>query len=186
MHSMSVDTLGIVESRSIAAGVTLADAMLKAASVDLLRASTVCSGRYLIFVSGDRAAVATAVQEARVSQARLSGSYIIANVSAQVLAVLKGPVPCPGGALGLVECRTVSSGIAACDVAVKRADISLCRLVTGQGINGKSYFAFSGEVAAVTEAVNAAKDIFERDIIDVTIIPRPDKAVVNAVLGAMR
>jgi microcompartment protein CcmL/EutN len=187
MESAHVDTLGVVESRTIAAGVILADAMVKAADVVLLRASTVCSGRYLVFVSGDREAVATAVQTARDSQARLSGSFVIANVAPQVLEILKGPVLCSdGGALGVVECRTVSSGIAACDAAVKRADIRLRRLVAGQGINGKSYFAFSGDVAAVEEAVAAVREALERDVIDSAVIPRPDEAVVKAVTGAMR
>ena len=51
-----MDTLGVVESRSIAAGVELADGMVKVAQVDLVRASTICSGRFLIFAAGDRAA----------------------------------------------------------------------------------------------------------------------------------
>ena len=52
-----MDTLGIVDSRSIAAGAELADIMLKAAPVDLVRASVVCAGRFLILVEGDREAV---------------------------------------------------------------------------------------------------------------------------------
>ena len=56
-----MDTLGLVEVRSIAAGAELADRMVKAAEVELLRAATICSGRYLILVAGDRQAVDTAV-----------------------------------------------------------------------------------------------------------------------------
>ena len=53
-----MDTLGIVDSRSIAAGTALADSMLKAAAVTLVRASVVCAGRLLIV-----AAVAAAGQK---------------------------------------------------------------------------------------------------------------------------
>ena len=139
-----MDTLGVVECKTIASGVRLADAMVKSADVTLVRASTICSGRYLIFVSGTREAVATAVHTAGEDGTRLSGSFVLANIDAQVLDVLKSPRPASAeGALGIVECRTVSSGVAASDAAVKRADVRICRLAAGQGINGKSYFVLS-------------------------------------------
>ena len=79
-----MDTLGIVDSRSIAAGTALADSMLKAAAVTLVRASVVCAGRLLIVVEGDREAVETAVRTAREAEASLAGSYIISPVDPQV------------------------------------------------------------------------------------------------------
>lgn len=140
-----MDTLGVVESRSIAAGAELADIMVKAAQVDLVRASTVCSGRYLIFVAGEREAVETAVNAARGSRHTLVGDYVISNISPQVTAVLKKANPATeGSALGVIECRNVSSGVAAADRAIKRADVVLVRLSTGQGIMGKSYFVQIG------------------------------------------
>ena len=182
-----MDTLGVVESKSIAAGVALADVMVKASEVTLARAATVCSGRYLIFVTGDREAVATAVQTARNTQKRLSGSFVLANIDEQVLKILKAPAPTvEQGAIGIVECRTVSSGIAASDIAVKRADIRLCRLVAGQGINGKSYFVVNGGTAAVEEAVRAAQEALGTEIIDTAVIPGPDASVLRAVTGVVR
>lgn len=49
---MAVDTLGVVEVNSIAAGVELADGMVKVADVELVRAATLCSGRFIIHVAG--------------------------------------------------------------------------------------------------------------------------------------
>jgi microcompartment protein CcmL/EutN len=119
-----VDTLGLVESRSIAAGVNLADGMVKVAQVELVRAGTICAGRYFICLGGDRQAVQTAVSHAEQSGSALAGSYVISGVSPQVLAVLKKSVqPGTPGALGVVECRTVSAGIAAADAAVKRSAV---------------------------------------------------------------
>ena len=182
-----MDTLGVVESVSIAAGVLLADGMVKAADVELVRASSLCSGRYLIHVSGDREAVSTAVRLARDSGRPLIGSFIISNVSEQVLAVLKKNFPSEDGkALGLVECRAVAPGIMAADCAVKRSAIRLLRLVAGQGINGKCYFVFNGDVAAVREASEAACAALENRLIASVVIPGPDPSIVRAVTGGTR
>lgn len=182
-----MDTLGVVESRSIAAGVELADAMLKAADVELARACTVCSGRYTIYVSGTKQAVETAVNVARDSERALAGAFVLSRISPQVLDALKrGNAVEEGEAIGVVECRTVSSGIAAADSAVKRADVRIARLVTGQGIQGKSYFVLSGDVASVREAVEAAKMVLNRELVEAVVVPRPEPAVVRALTSGVR
>jgi microcompartment protein CcmL/EutN len=182
-----MDTLGIVESRSIAAGVELADAMVKVANVELVRASTICSGRYMIYVAGDREAVETSVRLARESGRALAGSFVISNVSPQVTDVLKKSSPAlEGEALGVIESRTASSGVAAADKAVKRSAIRLLRLVTGQGITGKSYFVIGGEVASVQEATQAAKSALGKNLVEAVVIPRPNASVVKALTFAAR
>lgn len=179
-----MDTLGVVESLSIAAGAELADGMLKAAHVDLIRASTICSGRYLIFVAGDREAVGSAVTFARDSGRKLMGSFVISNVSPLVLKALRGSgMAEAGAALGVVECRAVSYGIAAADAAVKRAQVRLLRLNTGQGINGKSYFVLGGDVASVREAVAASIAVLGEKLVETVVLPRPDASVAAALTG---
>ena len=179
-----MDSLGIIESRSIAAGAVLADIMVKAADVSLIKAGTICSGRYMIHVAGDRAAVATSVSAARKAGYALAGSYTISNISQQVVEALKrGVSAAPCGALGVVECRTASSGIAAADKAVKRSTANLLRLVTGQGINGKSYFVLSGDVASVEEAVDAAKENLGKELVEAVVIASPDSTVISAFAG---
>jgi microcompartment protein CcmL/EutN len=182
-----VDTLGVVESASIAAGVELADGMVKSAEVELVRASTICSGRYLIYVAGDREAVGTAVNLARESGHSLAGSFVISNIAEQVLDVLKKSFPPEEGmALGLVESRAVAPGIMAADCAVKRSMIRLLRLVAGQGINGKCYFVFTGDVAAVREASEAACAALENRRIGSVVIPRPDPSLMRALFTDFR
>jgi microcompartment protein CcmL/EutN len=182
-----MDTLGVVESRSIAGGAVIADSMVKSADVELVRASTICSGRYLIFVAGDRQAVHTAVETARESGRTLSGSFVISNVSRQVLdALKKSSAANEHDALGVIECRNVSSGINAADCAVKRSAVQLARLVTGQGINGKSYFVLSGDVASVEEAAEAAKSALGQNLVDAVVIPRPSASVVRALTSGVR
>lgn len=184
---LNVDTLGIVESKSIAAGVDLADGMMKTAEVELVRASTICSGRYLIIIAGDRDAVQTSVDYARESGRVLFGSYVISNVSEQVLTALKRGTPAEEGcAISIVECRRVSAGVAAADVAVKHSAVSLVRVVTGQGINGKSYFIMSGDVASVEEATEAAKTALGQQLVEAVVIPRPNASVLRTLTSGVR
>ncbi|QJB57066.1 BMC domain-containing protein [Pseudodesulfovibrio sp. zrk46] len=182
-----MDTLGVVECRGIAAGIELADAMMKTADVELVKAGTICSGRYMIYVSGDRAAVAASVQQAEESGRSLKGSFVISNISRQLMAALKReniePQP---GAIGIIECRCVSAGIAAADATVKRSDITLAKLVTGQGINGKSYFVISGDVASVREAADTAEHALGKDLIEAVVIPRPDASIVKNLIRGVR
>lgn len=182
-----MDTLGIVETKGIAGGIELADLMMKEANVELVRASTICSGRYLIFVAGDREAVATSVKSAQDSGRSLRGSAVISNISLQLKAVLqRDGVPYEGGALGIIECRNVFSGVVAADSAVKRSAIQLLRLVTGQGINGKSYFVLGGDVASVKEATEAAESVLGKNLVEAVVIPRPDASVVRSLVRGVR
>ncbi|WP_228721363.1 BMC domain-containing protein [Desulfosediminicola ganghwensis] len=184
---IDVDTLGIVEVQSIAGGVELADTMMKTADIRLMRAATICSGRYLIFVAGDRAAVSSSVQTARESGRSLKGSFIISNASSELLNVLqRDGQPAEGDAIGIVECRSVAAGIAAADRAAKRSAIQLLRLVTGQGINGKSYFVLSGDVASVREATENAEAALGKNLVEAVVIPRPDASVVSSLIRGVR
>lgn len=179
-----MDTLGVVEIKSIAAGVMLADGMVKAARVTLLKAATICAGRYLIFISGDKDAVEASVAFAKNSPWPLTGSFVISHVSPQIAAALKNrSAGIAGEALGVVESRNVSSGLAAADIAVKRAAVKLLRLVSGQGIMGKAYFVIGGDVASVREAVEAAKEFLASHLIEAVILPAPDESVLKALTG---
>ena len=123
-----MDTLGVVELSSIAAGAELADGMVKVADVELVRAATLCSGRFIIYVAGDREAVETSVNFARAGQKRLTGSFVISHVSPLLTAALKKSEPAlRGEALGVVESRFVSIGINAADIAVKKSEVRLAR-----------------------------------------------------------
>lgn len=179
-----MDTLGLVELASIAAGAGLADGMVKVADVELVKAATLCGGRFIIYVAGDRQAVATSVNFAVESGRNLMGHYIISNISKQVIEALKSPqIADPGDALGVIEARNVSSGIEAADCAVKAANVTLARFVAGTVIMGKSYFVISGDVAAVQEATEAARAALGDKLVETVVIPRPDAAVFKALTG---
>ena len=58
---MAKDSIGLIELGSIAAGFQVCDSMLKTADVDLLLARSICSGKYIVMVRGDVAAVQASV-----------------------------------------------------------------------------------------------------------------------------
>lgn len=187
-----MDTLGVVDSRSIAAGAELADIMVKAAPVTLVRGAVVCAGRFLIIVEGDREAVYTAVEAARrAAEATgylLAGSYVISHISPLVVAALRRqPVKHSAGpALAVIECRHAADSVQAADNAVKRADVALPRMVLGQGVGGKSYFVLTGAVEDVREATAAAVETVGKNLVQQVVIPQPDAAVMQALTGAAR
>lgn len=176
-----MDTLGIVDSRSIAAGALVLDAMLKAARVQLVRGSVVCAGRFLILVEGERAAVETSVRAAENAGYPLAATYVVANIATQVLDALHNrPIEAAGNALGVIECRNAADSVMAADKAVKQADVSLMRLVLGQGIGGKSYFSLMGDVESVREATGVAVAYLDKNLVQQVVIPRPDAGAVRA------
>ena len=173
--------LGLVETTGIAAGVGLADRLVKEADVSLLRATTICGGRYMIQIEGDRAAVAAALAAvAEGGATRIVGKYLIPRVSSDVLEVLRRPSGIRlGQAIAVIEARTATAGIVAADAAVKAAAVSLAKLVTGQGINGKSYCVFCGELSSVEAGVRAAVDVLANNLIDTLVLAAPDRAVLG-------
>lgn len=179
-----MDTLGLVELASIAAGAEVADFMLKAANVELIKAAPICGGRYLIQIAGNLQDVSTSVNVARESGRKLMGDFVISGVAQQVIDALKKGTPAnEGDALGVIESRTVSSGIEAADHAVKQAAVTLVRLVPGTGIMGKALFVLSGDVASVEEATAAAAAALGDKLVETVVIPRPDAAIFKALTG---
>ena len=48
-----ISSIGLIELSSVATGYAVEDVMLKAGSVQLLLARSICSGKFLIAVAGD-------------------------------------------------------------------------------------------------------------------------------------
>ena len=61
---MANNSIGLIELTSIAAGYQAADAMLKASNVDMMLSRSICSGKYMVMVRGDVAAVQASVDAA--------------------------------------------------------------------------------------------------------------------------
>ncbi|MCC7012589.1 MAG: BMC domain-containing protein [Planctomycetes bacterium] len=149
--------IGLLELCSVARGVEVADAVLKEAAVELLFATPVHPGKYVLLFTG-------AVQDVRSSARRgaeLAGSdlvdqLVIPQVHEQVIPMLKrkgGRISGQLDALGVIETTTVASSIVAADAALKTSSVDLLDLRVANGLGGKSFFVLTGEISDIRSAV---------------------------------
>jgi len=156
---MVLNSIGLVEVSSIAVGFLAEDAMLKAASVSLLVARTICSGKYLIAVGGDVASVQASVEAGvKVCAGSLIEKRTIVQVHESVFPAISMAVdlaPERIKALGFIETFSASSIIDVADAAAKSAEITLFRIHLAMAIGGKGFVLMTGDVASVEAAVAA-------------------------------
>lgn len=154
---MNIQAVGLVELSSIAKGMEAADAMLKAAQIELLEARPICPGKFMILVCGDVASVQSAVDTGRSLGAHtVVDDFMLPNVHPSVIGALSGASPVGGlQSLGVIESFSVASLIVAADTAAKAANVELIEIRTGMGIGGKSFVTLTGDVSSVKAAVEA-------------------------------
>jgi len=171
----------MVELNSIARGIEVSDDMVKAAQVTLLRASTVCPGKYMVLIGGDTGAVRASLKAGIEKGAEyVVDTLMIPNVHEQLFPALSGVVEVKNPvAIGAVEFYSVASAIKAADAAAKAANVTLIEVRTGFAIGGKGFFTLTGDVGAVKAAVAAAEH--ETDLyVGSTVIPHPSPAVLQS------
>lgn len=178
--------IGMVEYKTVSAGVRAADAMVKTAQVDIIEAQTVCPGKYITVISGDLSAVKAAVDAAKTNYGmHLINSFVLGNPHESIFPAIYGAADVSGiSALGILETYDAASIIVAADVAAKTAIVTLIELRIARGMCGKSYMMLTGEVAAVEAAIEKAKKEIGEDgmYLDSTVIAHPDEKICRAIL----
>lgn len=151
--------IGLLELSSVARGVEVADAVLKEGAVELLFATPVQPGKYVLMFTG-------AVQDVTVSARRgaelagpdLVDQLVIPQLHEQVVPMLRrkgGKINGNLDAVGVVETNTVAAAIQAADIALKTGTVDLIDLRIANGLGGKSFFMITGEVSDVRSSVMA-------------------------------
>ncbi len=181
-----LEAVGALETRSVALGIEAADAMLKAAEVDLLMSSPTCPGKYLVIVSGTVAAVRAAVEAGQpVAADSLVDHTVIPSVHPQVVPALSALSPADElSALGVLETFSMCAALRAADEAVKSADVRLLEIRLGRGLAGKAFVLLTGEVSAVRAAASAALSTIEEQalVLATTVIPSPHPALLEKLI----
>lgn len=177
------NSVGMLELSSIAKGIETCDHVLKAAEVELLRASTICPGKYMIIIGGDTSSVNAAMKVGEeIAGPFLVDRLLIANISEQLMPAICSTTQIPtSGAVGVLEFYSVASAIVAADTAAKAADVNLMEIRTGFAIGGKGFVTLSGDVSAVTAAVKAAGEVSEL-MVNSVVIPRPTDKLYEALM----
>ncbi len=168
--------IGMLETLSLPTGVRAADAMVKAAAVELLVSRTICPGKYITIVGGDVGAVRASLQAGQAEAGDLlADKLLLPNVHPSVLPAfhLTGVHDLEEmRAVGAVETFTVASAIVAADAAVKASRVSLLEIRPGVGYGGKGYFVVAGEVSSVQSAIDAGLNTLPPGaLVDKVVIP---------------
>lgn len=171
-----IPAIVLLEFRSIAIGMEAGDAMAKRAPLSTLHAGTVHPGKYLVLAGGEVADV----QEARlagleVGRRSLVDEIFLPEVHPDVVAALTGRrARSVERALGVIETRTVAATIAAADAGVKGALVTLLDIRMADGLGGKGYALFGGEVHDVEAAteIGVARLTSADELVAVVVIPQ--------------
>ena len=174
---MAKNSIGLVELSSIAAGFQVADAMLKTAEAELVLARSICSGKYMVMVRGDVAAIQASVA-AGLSAGGFSviDSFVIPNIHESVFQAIAGTTKVETlEALGVVESFSVASLIEGADAAAKAAAVQLIEVRLAMALGGKAFVTMTGDVAAVQSAVEAAAQMVAQKglLVNKVVIPHP-------------
>lgn len=157
---MSDPAIALLEFDSISAGIVAGDAMVKTSPIASIHTGTVHPGRYLALASGDTASVEIALATGRdLGAGHVTDWVFLPDIHPDVTNAIVGnsnAASLQEEALGIVETSTVAAVIDAADAGVKAAAVQLSSIRLADGLGGKGYVLFSGVIAEVEAAVDAA------------------------------
>ena len=174
--------IGLLELKNITKGILVADAMLKAANVEMIIAQAMCPGKYVIMVGGDVGAVQSAVRSGKAigGSDNVVDEFVLPNLHESVFPALSGCTEVKElKSLGVIESYSVASAIVAADIAVKAASVELLEVRLARGMGGKAVVTLTGDVGAVTAAVRAGSNAIKESgfLVDQLVLPAPHKGL---------
>jgi microcompartment protein CcmL/EutN len=183
---MNERSIGLIELSSVASGFQAADTMLKAGNVRLILSRSICSGKYMVLVGGETAAVQSAV-DAGVAGAgdALIDQFVIPNVHTEVIAALgRSQLPEANGALGVLESFNIATLLLAADTAAKAANVTLIEIRLAMALGGKGFVTLTGDVSSVQAAVAAGRQVIADAgvLVNAVVISRPHPDVYREVV----
>jgi microcompartment protein CcmL/EutN len=174
--------IGLVETKGLVPVIEAADAMVKAANVQIIQYAKAGSGLASVVVTGDVGAVRAAV-DAGANAARRVGSvisvHVIPSLDAGVAEAFNygdakddGTAPARG-ALGMIETKGYVAAVEAADAMAKSANVDVRGLEMVGG--GLVTVIVTGDVAAVNAATDAGAAAAGRvgEVVSVDVIARP-------------
>ena len=183
---MAKNSIGLIELGSIAAGYQVSDAMLKAADVEMILARSICSGKYMVMVRGDVAAIQSSVAAGtRAGGFSVIDTFVIPNVHESIFPAISGTTKVEQlEALGVIESFSVASLIEGADAAVKSANVRLIEVRLAMALGGKAFATLTGNVAAVQSAVDAGAQVVAQKglLVNKVVIPSPRRELLTEMI----
>jgi microcompartment protein CcmL/EutN len=154
--------------------------------VELVLSRSICSGKYMVMVRGDVAAVEAAVS-AGISRGNFSiiDSFVIPNLHESIFPAISGVTKVEAlEALGIVESFSVASLIEGADAAVKTANVELIEIRLAMALGGKAFVTLTGNVAAVQSAVEAGAQVVGQKgmLVNKVVIAHPRPELLNEMI----
>ena len=168
--------LALIEFSSIAVGIQAGDAMVKKAPIASIKAGTVQPGKYLVLITGEVADVEESLQAGIEWGAEtVIDTVFLPQVHPAVVQAIGGErAEGRGVALGVVETDDVAATIQAADAGVKGAEVTLREIRLADGLGGKAFCLFQGEVQDVEAAVEISIDFLSDPgvLVNQVVIPQ--------------
>lgn len=179
-------SIGLLEFKSVAKGMEVADEVLKSANVELILCTPICPGKYVVLITGDVGAVNSAV---KVGQQEggifLVEAIVLPNIHPDVLPALIGVSDFEKVKdIGVIETMSALSSIQAADIAVKAANIDLIEVRIARGLGGKGFVLFSGEISSVKSAIKTCENELSGtgELLCASVIASPNKELIPYLL----
>ncbi len=183
---MKIQSLGMIEFSSIAAGIESADHMVKAAMIEPLFVKTICPGKFIVAVHGEVASVNSSVDAGLAcAQETAVDHFVIANISPAVIPAMTATTTGETGpAIGVIETFSVPAAILAADMAAKAADVVVVEVRIAMGLGGKAFTLLSGDIASVEAAVEAGTETVKSSglLVRKVVIPAMDSQLLQFIL----
>ncbi|MFT5087619.1 MAG: microcompartment protein CcmL/EutN [Candidatus Latescibacterota bacterium] len=183
--------LGLLETQGLAPLIAGADAMAKAADVEICGWASIGGALCHVLVRGDVAAVQTAIETGRRAAEKVGTVYATLVLPQPLDGVAQLLPPAPEaegmrtGALGVVEAIGYAAIVAAGDAMVKAAEVDIQRLSIGSG--GRIAALAIGSLDDVQVAVQAGREVVGQvgELDGVVLVSRPDAATMACFAGAV-
>lgn len=152
-----INSIGLLEVKSIPIGMLATDEMLKAADIKALISTPICPGKYMIAVYGNVGAVKSAMETGvQLADSSIVSSYIINNVHESIPAAVTGTSEVDKIlSVGVIETISALTAVMAGDIAAKASNIRLMEIRIARGLGGKGFLVFTGELSAVKSSMNS-------------------------------
>ena len=180
------EAIALIETVSIAIGISVTDEMAKTADVEVLESTAICPGKYMVLIAGDVSSVESSLKRGiEIGGDVVADTLFIPHVHPQGFPAILGATEVEGmRALGVVETFTVASSILAADAAAKAAGITLLEIRLAKGLGGKGFFTMTGEVFEVEAAMDAALTVARSggNLVRSVVIPNPHEKLGGSIL----
>jgi microcompartment protein CcmL/EutN len=182
--------IALIEFSSIAAGTFAADAMVKEASVQILRIGTIQPGRFLVLIGGMTAEVGLAYHAGiRTGTPQVLDDVFLPDAHSDVVkGIGGGRLAKASDAVLTLETSTSTAIVRAADAVAKGAMVTLMELRLGDGLGGKGFARFVGLRSDAEAASQIARETLARRDVQLcaSIVSRIDEALADRLADSSR